>query len=125
MKAEKMKVKATQSCLILCEPMDCSLPGSFVYGIIQARILEWVAFSFSRGSSQHTYQTSSPACRLILYHLSHQGNPRTGVGSLSLLQRNLPNPGIEPGSPALQVESLPAELSETVLMKKQKQTKMF
>ena len=35
-----------------CNPMDCSLPGSFVYGILQARILEWLAISFSRGSSQ-------------------------------------------------------------------------
>ena len=41
-----------QSCPTLCDPMDCSLPDSFDYGIIQARILEWVANSFSRGSSQ-------------------------------------------------------------------------
>ena len=34
-----------------CDPMDCSLAGSSVYGILQARILEWVAISFSRGSS--------------------------------------------------------------------------
>ena len=39
----------TQSCLTLCDPMDCSLPGSSVYGILQARILEWVAILFSRG----------------------------------------------------------------------------
>ena len=39
-------------CLILCYPMDCSLPGSFVHGISQARILEWVVISFSRGSSR-------------------------------------------------------------------------
>ena len=36
--------KSLQSCLILCDPMDCSLPGSSVLGILQARILEWVAF---------------------------------------------------------------------------------
>ena len=36
-----------QSCLTLCDPMDCSLPGSSVHGIPQARILEWVAISFS------------------------------------------------------------------------------
>ena len=41
----------TQSCLTLCDPMDCSPPGSSVYGIPQARILEWVAISFSRGFS--------------------------------------------------------------------------
>ena len=42
----------TQSCATLCYPMDCSPPGSSVQGIFQARILEWVAISFSRGSSQ-------------------------------------------------------------------------
>ena len=41
-----------QSCPTLCDPMDCSLPGSSVHGILQARVLEWVAISFSRGSSQ-------------------------------------------------------------------------
>ena len=40
-----------QSCLTLRNPMDCSLPGSSVQGTLQARILEWVANSFSRGSS--------------------------------------------------------------------------
>ena len=42
----------TKLCLTLCDPMDCSPPGSFVHGILQARILEWVASPFSRGSSQ-------------------------------------------------------------------------
>ena len=41
-----------QSDLTLCNPMDCSLPGFCVHGILQARILEWVALPFSRGSSQ-------------------------------------------------------------------------
>ena len=41
-----------QSYLTLCEPMDCSLPGSTVHGIFQARILQWVAISFSRRSSR-------------------------------------------------------------------------
>ena len=41
-----------QSCLTLCDPMHCSPPGSSVHGIFPARILEWVATSFSRGSSQ-------------------------------------------------------------------------
>ena len=41
-----------QSCLTLCNPTDCSLPGSSIHGIFQARILEWVAVSFSMGSSQ-------------------------------------------------------------------------
>ena len=38
----------TQSCLTHCDPMDCSLPGSSVHGMLQARILEWVAISFSK-----------------------------------------------------------------------------
>ena len=45
-------VLVTQSCLTLCDPMDCSPPGSSVHGILQARIVEWVAISFPRGSSQ-------------------------------------------------------------------------
>ena len=49
----------TQSCPILCNPMDYSPPGSSVHGILQARILEWVAISFSRGSSPPRDQTSS------------------------------------------------------------------
>ena len=44
--------EVAQSCPTLSTPMDCSLPGSSVHGIFQARVLEWVAISFSRGSSQ-------------------------------------------------------------------------
>ena len=51
-KRKRKKVKVTQLYPTLCDPMDCSLPGSFIHGIFQARILEWVAISFSRGSSQ-------------------------------------------------------------------------
>ena len=43
--------EVAQSCPTLCDPVDCNLPGSSVHGILQARILEWVAISFSRGSS--------------------------------------------------------------------------
>ena len=51
----KVKVKESevaQSCPTLCDPVECSPPGSSVHGTLQARILEWVAISFSRGSSQ-------------------------------------------------------------------------
>ena len=48
----KVRVKVTQSCLTLCDPLGC-----IVHGILQARILEWVAFPFSRGSSQARDQT--------------------------------------------------------------------
>ena len=49
--------EVAQSCPTLCNPMDCSLPGFSIHGIFQARILEWVAISFSRGSSQPRDQT--------------------------------------------------------------------
>ena len=65
LKPRKVKMKVAQSCLTLCDPMHYT-----VHGILQARILEWVAFPFSR---------------------------------------ELPNPGIEPRSHALPVNSLPAE----------------
>ena len=63
------KVKVAQWCLTLCDPMDC-----IVHGILQTRILVWVAIPFSRASSQT--QGSNPGllhCRRILYQLSHQG----------------------------------------------------
>ena len=53
----KVKSEVTKSCPTLCDPMDCSLPGSSVRGIFQARVLEWVAISFSRGSSWPGDQT--------------------------------------------------------------------
>ena len=49
--------KSLQSCPTLCDPMDCNPPGSSVHGILQARILEWVARPSSRGSSQPRDQT--------------------------------------------------------------------
>ena len=64
--------KSLQLCSTLCHPMDCSLPGSSVLGIVQARILERVAIPFSRGS--FPTQGTNPGLlhyRQILYHLSH------------------------------------------------------
>ena len=49
--------EVTQSCPTLCDPMDCSQSGSSVYGIFQARVLEWIAISFSRGSSRPRNRT--------------------------------------------------------------------
>ena len=71
MAGKKSESEVAQSYPTLCNPMDCSLPGSSIHGLFQARILEWVAISFSRGG--------------------------------------LPNPGIEPRSPALQEDALPSE----------------
>ena len=53
----------TRLCLTLCEPMDCSPPGSSVHGISQAGILEWVAISFSKGYSQPKDRMPSPALK--------------------------------------------------------------
>ena len=53
----EVKVLVAQSCPTLCDPLDCSPPGSSVHGILQARILEWVVISFSRGSFQPRDQT--------------------------------------------------------------------
>ena len=55
---KKSESEDVQSCLSLCDPMDYSLPGSSVHGILQAaRTLEWIAIPFSRGSSQPRDQT--------------------------------------------------------------------
>ena len=51
-KESENESEVAQSCPTLCDPVDCSPPGSSAHGILQARILEWVAISFSRGSSQ-------------------------------------------------------------------------
>ena len=53
----KSESEVIQSCPALCDPMNCSLSGSSVHGIFQARILEWVAIFFSRGSSRPRDQT--------------------------------------------------------------------
>ena len=67
----KVKALVAQLCLTLCDLVDCNPPGSSVHGILQAKILEWVTISFSRGSSQPRDRTRVSYCRQILYHLSH------------------------------------------------------
>ena len=71
----RVKVSVAYSCPAVCNPMDCSPLGSSVHGILQVRILEWVARSFSRGSSRPRggIQVSHIAGRF--YHVSHQGSP--------------------------------------------------
>ena len=70
-----MQSQLLQSCLTLCDPLGCSPLGSSVHGILQARILEWVAVPFSRGPS---LTQGSNQCllhgRQILNCLSHQGS---------------------------------------------------
>ena len=57
----KMKVLFTQSCLTLCNSMDCSLQASSAHGILQARMLEWVAILFSRNLPNRGIEPRSPA----------------------------------------------------------------
>ena len=54
-----VRAKSLPLCSTLCDSMDCSPPGSSVHGILQARILEWVAMPSARGSSQPRYRTHS------------------------------------------------------------------
>ena len=82
-----MCAKSLQSCLTLCDPMDCSPPGSSVHGILQARILEWVAMPSSRGSSKPRDQTVSSVA------------PALQMGSLPLTAPAGSLPLAAPGSP--------------------------
>ena len=73
-----MNVLVPQWCLMLCNPMDCSLTGFSVHGLLQSGILEWAAMPSSRGIFPS--QGSNPGllcCRQIPYRLSHQGSPRS------------------------------------------------
>ena len=83
---KKVKVKVTESCLILCDPTDYT-----AHGILQARILEWVAFRFSTGASQPGIKPRSPAMQADSLPAELQRKPKnTGVGSLSLPQQIFP-----------------------------------
>ena len=67
---QDVKVLITLSCPTLCNPMGCSLPGSSVHGILQAKILDLVAISFSRGSSQPKQSNMFINCKKISKHES-------------------------------------------------------
>ena len=73
-----VRVKSLQSCPTLCDPMDCSLLGSSVHGILQARILEWVGMPTSRDLPNPGMEPASPAAPALQADsllLSHQGSP--------------------------------------------------
>ena len=91
--------EVTQLCPTLCNPMDYSLPGPSIHGIFQARILEWVAISFSRRSSQPRGWTQ----------VSHIVGRHFTIWATREVY--WPDSGIEPESPVLQADSLPTELS--------------
>ena len=68
-------VLVAQSCPNLCDPMDCSPPGSSVHGVLLARILEWVAMPSSRGSSDPGIEPVSPALAGGFFTTEPPGKP--------------------------------------------------
>ena len=106
-----VKVKITQSCQNLWGSMDCSLPDYFVHRILKAWMLEGEAIPFSRGSSQprDRTQVSRITGRFFTIWVTREIQEYwSGLPISSLV--DLPDPGIELGSPELQTGSLPAEL---------------
>ena len=103
----KVTVKVTHSCPTLWDLTDCT-----VHGILQARILEWVVFPFFRGSSQPRdwTQVSHTAGRFFTNWATRE-TQEYWSGYTVPSPVDLPDPGIKPGSPALQADSLPTELS--------------
>ena len=110
--------KLLQSCLTLCNPIDSSPPGSLVPGILQARTLEWVAISFSNARKWKVKVKSPSPIGLLAtpWTVAYQAPPSMGFprqeywsGLPFPSPGDLPNPGIEPGSPALQADALPSE----------------
>ena len=99
-----IKVKSenefAQSCPTLRDPMDCSLPGSSIHGIFQARVLEWGATSCQQSTNSQT----RIGCQLFCPKNSPGKNTRRFPSP-----GDLPHPGIKPGSPASQADSLPSE----------------
>ena len=92
----ELKVKVAQSCPTFRDPT-----GYTVHGILQARVLERVAFPFSRGSANPRIEPRSPTLQADSLPAEPQGKPKkTGVVSLAP-PGDLPDPGIEPVSPAL------------------------
>ena len=107
--------KSLQSCPTLCDPIDSSPPGSAVPGILQARTLEWVAISFSNAWKWKVEVKLLIRDRLFAtpWTAAHQVPPSTGLSRQEYWSglypipspADLPYPGIELGSPALQTDS--------------------
>ena len=88
--------EVAQSCPTLCDPMACRLPGSSLHGILQARVLEWVAISFSRGSSRRrgrTLDSRIPGRRFNLW-ATREAVTITGNYMQKISQTPKPNPSI-------------------------------
>ena len=116
----------TKSCLTLCDPLDCSPPGSDVHGILQARILEWVAIFFQETFPIQGLNPGLPNCRQILYHLSHHESPifiylatfSLSCGIWDQIRDLIPRSGIKSRPHALGVQSLSHWTSREILFKK-------
>ena len=111
--------KSLQLCPTLCDPMDYNPSGSSLHGTLQARVLEWVTISSSRGSSHPRDQThvSWISCigRQTLYHLSHLGSPHPKYTTV----KNLYSPNMSPGLYKIKCISplyIPHPISVTCLM---------
>ena len=75
-----------KSCPTLCDPMKCNWPGSSVHGSAQARILEWVSISFSRGSYGHRNRTHFASCMAGgFFATDHQGSHDLGIESAKMI----------------------------------------
>ena len=86
----KVKLSVTPSCLILCDPVGCSSPGSSVHGLLQAITLEWGAISFTRGSSQPRNQTqASCTAGRFSFLLILDGVTLAAHGKMPLRQKHL------------------------------------
>ena len=91
MSIAKKESEVAQLCPTLCNPMDCSPPGSLVHGIFQARVLEWVAISCSRGFfPTQGLNLGLLHCRQILYHLRHQESPIYFIYSIDSVYMSIP-----------------------------------
>ena len=99
-------VLVTQSCLTLCDLRDCSLSGSSVHGILQARMLEWVAMPSSRGSSWPRGQTciSCIAGRFFTIWATREALFTTLVKWLMFKTSSTPKNPTDGGSPRLKME---------------------
>ena len=105
-------LKVVQSCPTFCDPT-----GYAVHGILQAWILEWVAFHFSKESSQPGGQTQVSHIAGGFFTSWATGETQQyWIGKPTPFPGDLPDAGIEPGSPALQADSLPTELSGNILL---------
>ena len=94
----KHSSEVAQSCPILCDPMDWSLPGSSIHGIFQARVLEWVAISFSRGSSQPRDRTQVSRIRGRRFNLWATREAPVSIRVLMMVWWILLSPSFPPNS---------------------------